>query len=109
RTAMLPRPGRPGRAAVRAALGAALVPSPTADTMNPVQDPSRPERRRVLGRLVRPGEDAEAFDREFWRSMTGEQPPDPLSRMTLAAIAINGGNADDHPGLQRSVGRIVRP
>lgn len=66
-------------------------------------------RRVIQGRLVRPGEDADAFDIEFWRSLTGEQRVAVLWEMTLDAIAIKGGDPDDQPRLQRSVGRIVRP
>ena len=78
-------------------------------TMSLVPDQPRAERRRVLGRLVRPGEDPDAFDIEFWRSMTGEQRVESLWGMTLDAIAIKGGNPDDQPRLQKSVGRIIRP
>lgn len=74
---------------------------------------SRPEDpspvRKITGRLVRPGEDVDQFDIEFWRAMTGEQRVEALWGMTLDAIAIKGGNPDDQPRLQRSVGRIVRP
>lgn len=70
--------------------------------------------RRISGRLVRPREDGgvgdlDAFDDQFWRAMTGEQRVEALWGMVLDSIAIQGGNADDQPGLQRSVGRIVRP
>jgi hypothetical protein len=66
-------------------------------------------RRHVTGRLVRPGGDLDEFDREFWASMTGEQRVEALWGMTLDAIAIKGGNPDDQPRLQRSVGRLLRP
>lgn len=65
--------------------------------------------RQITGRLVRPGEDAEAFDAEFWRAMTGEQRVEALWGMVLDAIAIKGGDPNDEPRLQRSVGRILRP
>ena len=65
--------------------------------------------RQITGRLVRPGEDPDAFDIEFWRSMTGEQRVEALWGMTLDAITIKGGNPDDQPRLQRSVGRLIRP
>jgi hypothetical protein len=71
------------------------------------EDPS--PARKITGRLVRPGEDADQFDIEFWRAMTGEQRVEALWGMTLDAIAIKGGNPDDQPRLQKSVGRIVRP
>jgi hypothetical protein len=41
--------------------------------------------------------------------MTGEQRVETLWGMTLDAIAIQGGNPEDQPRLQKSVGRIVRP
>jgi hypothetical protein len=71
-------------------------------------DSSKP-RRHITGRLVRPGDDPEVFDIEFWRSMTGEQRVEALWEMTLDAIAIKGGKPDDQPRLQRSVGRVIRP
>jgi hypothetical protein len=75
-----------------------------------VTDPDDPSpNHRMTGRLVRPGEDRDAFDREFWQSMTGEQRVETLWGMTLDAIAIQGGNPEDQPRLQKSVGRIVRP
>jgi hypothetical protein len=75
-----------------------------------VHEPTpRPSPRRITGRLVRPGEDAEAFDREFWRSMTGEERVEALWQMTLDAIAVMGGNPHEEPRLQKSVGRIIRP
>jgi hypothetical protein len=63
----------------------------------------------MTGRLVRPGEDPDEFDLAFWRAMTGEQRVEALWGMTLDALAIQGGNPDDEPRLQRSVGRLVRP
>ncbi|MGE3171484.1 MAG: hypothetical protein AB7O97_02585 [Planctomycetota bacterium] len=71
-------------------------------------DPPTPQ-RRVTGRLVRPGGDRDAFDREFWAAMTGEQRVEALWGMTLDAIAITGGNPDVEPRLLRSVGRVLRP
>jgi len=64
--------------------------------------------RTITGRLVRPGADRQAFDLEFWRSMTGEQRVEALWGMVLDAIAVKGGDPDD-ARLQRSVGRIHRP
>lgn len=58
---------------------------------------------------MRPGGDPDEFDIEFWRAMTGEQRVEALWDMTLDAITIKGGNPDDQPRLQRTVGRIVRP
>ncbi len=74
-----------------------------------MHQPDPNTQRLFTGRLVRPGDDPDAFDREFWQSMTGEQRVEALWGMTLDAIAIKGGNPDDQPRLQRSVGRIVRP
>jgi hypothetical protein len=74
-----------------------------------MSEPDSTAQRRFTGRLVRPGEDPDAFDHEFWQSMTGEQRVAVLWGMTLDAIAIKGGKPDDEPRLQRSVGRIVRP
>jgi hypothetical protein len=69
-------------------------------------DPTSP---RIQGRLVRAGEDPDAFDREFWRGMTGEQRVEALWGMVLDMLAIKGQLGDDEPRLQRSVGRILRP
>ncbi|MFO1077735.1 MAG: hypothetical protein U1E73_08415 [Planctomycetota bacterium] len=66
-------------------------------------------RRRITGRLVRPGEDRDAFDAEFWRARTGEQRVEALWGMVLDCLAMQGGDPDDEPRLQRSVGRIFRP
>ena len=74
-----------------------------------MHDESRPRAPRIAGRLVRPGDDPDVFDRDFRRGMTGEERVAALWAMTLDAIAIKGGNPDDQPRLQRSVGRIVRP
>jgi hypothetical protein len=74
-----------------------------------MSEPDSTTQRRFTGRLVRPGEDPDAFDHEFWQSMTGEQRVAVLWGMTLDAIAIKGGNPDDEPRLQRSVGRVIRP
>ena len=74
-----------------------------------MHDSARSPERRCTGRLVRPGDDPDAFDREFWQAMSGEERVEVLWGMTLDAIAIKGGNPDDQPRLQRSVGRIVRP
>lgn len=71
------------------------------------REPGNPQ-RKITGRLVRPGEDRDAFDIEFWRSMTGEARVEALWGMTLDALAIQGCDPDDEPRLQKSVGRIQR-
>ncbi|MCA8974719.1 MAG: hypothetical protein KDC98_08350 [Planctomycetes bacterium] len=63
----------------------------------------------MTGRLVRPGEDRDAFDDEFWRAMTGEQRVEALWGMVRDYLVMQGGDPDDEPRLQRSVGRILRP
>lgn len=78
----------------------------------PMSDPA--ERRRAMtGRVVRPGDGVDpfddAFDRAFWRAMTGEQRVEALWAMVLDALDIQGRESDDEPRLQRSVGRVRRP
>lgn len=69
--------------------------------------PASPRTRIVTGRLVRMGEEEQAFDDAFWRSMTGEQRVELLWQMVLDALAVKG--IDGEPRLQRSVGCIRRP
>lgn len=72
------------------------------------------ERRRAMtGRVVRPGDGVDpfddAFDRAFWRAMTGEQRVEALWAMVLDALEIQGRGSEDEPRQQRSVGSIRRP
>ena len=69
----------------------------------------RPDGRIVRASLVRMGEDERAFDREFWRRMSPEQRVACLWDMVLDAMAVKGVTNFGEQGLQRSVGRILRP
>jgi hypothetical protein len=67
-------------------------------------------RRKITARLVRPGQDAEAFDIEFWSQIPGERRVAALWGMTLEAFAFReGDNGQGEPRLQRSVLVVRRP
>ena len=74
----------------------------------PAVPDSTPERRTITARLVRPGEDPNAFDREFWDAVGPEVRLEALWDMVLELRAWKGEEGDQ-PRLQRSVVRLVRP
>ena len=65
-------------------------------------------RRHWTVRVIRPGEDERAADREFWQRMTPDERVAVLWDMVLEARAWQGGHGDQ-PRLQRSVVRVQRP
>lgn len=63
--------------------------------------------RRITARLVRQGDDEQAFDREFWAAIPPERRVEMLWEMVLEARRIQGLEGDE-PRLQRSVVRLFR-
>jgi hypothetical protein len=65
------------------------------------------EKRHVVSKLVRQGEDEEEFDRRFWRELGPSARWEALWDMVFELRAWKG-EPGDQPRLQRSVLRIER-
>jgi len=65
------------------------------------------QRRVVMARMVKQGEDEKAFNREFWRRVGAQGRWDAMWQMVADADLIRGKHGDQ-PRLQKSVQRILR-
>jgi hypothetical protein len=67
----------------------------------------RTERRFWTSRIIRRGDDSNAFDREYWAALSGEERVAYGWQMTVAQFALKG-ISEDQLCVQRSVARVER-